>query len=159
MKLKPIVYSIALLGLSSSALAASAGAPATDRSMAAMDARINKLESILDQNQNRVHTGDPSDSWFNRIILSGELNVDGYWSSRTPLSDDPEGPGEGGSAPTAGARFGSDSSNDLSVADANLYLDVDVNSWTDAHIAWTYQDMSGLNNIQNHRHTLKGDLV
>ena len=131
-KLKPIVAAV-LLGL--------VGAPAmaavvtsttttvdTQTQLDVMKAKIGKMESILNQNQggNGLTAGETQD-WFNNVTVSGLINVDALASNRTPDGT---------------SRYVGDSSNEVSLSNASLFVDANINNWTKAHLGLNHRDNS-----------------
>jgi len=154
MKLK-IIASTVLLGFGGAAIAASANNSGGN---------LDVTKEILTQNQNMVRGNDGAHrDWYKRICLSGELNVDAIYSDRGPAVHTALPPSSiAASADSTlprvftngnqGSRFGDeDSFHEISVADANLYIDAVVNDWASAHIALLYQD-NGKRNSMEHRH-------
>lgn len=135
MKLKPIVASMVLLGVSGPVFAAYATGPATSHhdtssQLAAMNAKIARMEQILNRNS-AGHFQQPH-TWMNRIALSGELNIDAVWSDRTPKTTSTGSDMYG--------RYNSSHYTDIGLSDANVYMDVQVNDWANGHLAFIYSD-------------------
>lgn len=127
MKLKSVVASMLALGLASGvALAATktTTVKTTTVSLAEFNAvkdQVAQMQAVLNQN----HTGgalknDPSlaQDWFNRVTVSGQVDVDGFWNSNQYLR-----------------KEGSHSANGVEVPNANLFIDAQVNDWVKAHIS------------------------
>ncbi|GAB4392511.1 MAG: hypothetical protein Tsb005_06840 [Gammaproteobacteria bacterium] len=139
-KLKPLVASLAIL-VSGSAMAAGLnyGRPEA----APQSSTASKLEQMLNRNQNdRFGQSD----WYRRITVSGEINVDVTTSNDTPTDTD---------------RFSSKNSQDISLADANLYLQAEINDWVKANVDLIYNDGDqetrgasnrGVHQLNNHIH-------
>jgi len=117
MKLKQVVKAVFLMGLA--AAPAVAAAASNDGQMDSMKAQIAKMEAALNQNQNGLNL--PSDGWFNRIKLSGEVNAQAAAANRSPVD-------------FAQKNYVSS----LYLNNANLYVDAVVNDWTTAHIGLVY---------------------
>ena len=132
MKLKPIVAGLAAVFLSGSAFAAYHQAPVAEK-------KVERLQSKLDRNHNPYYA---QSDWFRRITLSGlvqayftatnhDLFVPGLLATANP-------PVGGGVAisPRFGGVVQNGSGTDIFLSRANLYIDADVNSWTEVHMAF-----------------------
>lgn len=130
MTLKPIVVSLALLGLAGTAFAGGTddNGSLEDR-VAALEAAINQ-NNVGDANTVADHSG-----WADRISIGGVIAADGTYTNRDVL---------GGSDAT---RTG------FAVNDAYLYLDARANDWTTAHLSINYDD----NALTGNGHTLRAD--
>ncbi|MBS0358830.1 MAG: hypothetical protein JSS53_06155, partial [Proteobacteria bacterium] len=116
MNIKPIVASLALL-VSGTAFAGFHGLEEAP----SCGVKLAKVQSVIDRNNAPYYA---ECDWFNRITLSGLVQVNAGYFSRVNG--------------TSGVRFpvgGNLGSSDIWLSRANLYLDADVNSWTTAHIA------------------------
>src|SRR3989338_9871292 len=82
MKLKPIVASMLVL-VSGPVLAAASDNANTQAQLDAMKANVAKLQAIVEQNQPGGF--QQPDNWWNRITLSGQAIVDGFYSSATSV--------------------------------------------------------------------------
>lgn len=136
MRLKPIVASLLLLGLANSASAAMVAKSSAQ--IDAMNARMDRVEGLLNQNQGG--TGLPAaqtQHWFNNVTISGVLNVDAITSNRSPTDDFNYGNGY-----RAVDMFGKDSSSNFRVADANVLMDAVINCWTSAHLGANMRDVT-----------------
>lgn len=146
--LKPVVASLCLLGVASAPAFAISKPQSSKDAMTALQQRANQMQNTLDQNNAPVLDKDSSLSkdWTKRITVSGQINVDGFFSNRQPL----------------GFNSGSSSEHNFSNIDLNdSELDVDamINDWTHAHLALTGEEknanlntprknFSGLNDIE-----------
>ncbi|MDX2164855.1 MAG: LbtU family siderophore porin [Gammaproteobacteria bacterium] len=138
MRLKPVVASIVLLGLSSTAFAATKSDVAVQNRLNSMQIQLNQLEQSINQNNGGTTTlGGTAlqkrlascPNWYDNISVSGLINVDGILSSRRAnFIDDGE------------HFFGNRSASDLALDNADLFVDARINSWTKAHIGINYQD-------------------
>jgi hypothetical protein len=121
MKLKPIVASLMLLGLAAPAFAANSSTSAGNQAqLDEMKAQLNKMQAVIDQNS-AGHFQQLCD-WFNRITLSGMVNVDGTYGNRSPT------------------RQSNGSVSNLAVNNANIFLDAAVNDWTNVHLNLQHRD-------------------
>lgn len=151
-KLKPLVASMALVA-SGAALAAGFTPPEPA-------AVVERLELT------RNHNGrfeQPND-WFRRIYMSGEINVDAIYSSRswvTPnvvgvITDSNDNVISEFAVPGQIARFQSGAYSDVSLSDADLYFGAEVNDWVMANVDLIYNDGSEYSNV-NQDHIRQGD--
>lgn len=115
MKLKPIIASMMLLGLSAPVFADD-----TQSQLDSMKAQIAKMESVIGQNQNANIS--QSQDWFNRISISGLINADAYVANKAPVFN----------------RDGS--TQNLALQNANIFAHAVVNDWVTADIDFVYQD-------------------
>jgi hypothetical protein len=120
-----------------------------------ISAEAVKLNAALDQNQGGVVEGKRNrPDWIERINISGLINVDAVFSSRTPEVLDFTDVKK--NTPYVLDAFGSDrSANDIALADANIFVDACVNKWTTTHVAFLFRDHDGLQAIRQFR---KGDV-
>lgn len=133
MKLKPIVASLMLLGLTAPAFADAPAYSAGNNSsqIDAMQAQLNQMQAIINQNSAGGFQSQCPD-WVNRITVSGMLNVDAYFSNRTPnFGADPAGSDD--TIFPAGDELSHGHTNNIDVNNANLFVDADVNCWTKVH--------------------------
>lgn len=123
MKLKPIVASVlvAVSGLAgTAALAASAQSDA-------MQASLARLQAIVEQNQPGGF--QQSDGWWNRITLSGEMNIDANESSAgTTLT------GGGRLATNPVNPYVTGSTGTIFINNANLFVDSAISDYTKVHV-------------------------
>jgi hypothetical protein len=121
MKLKPIVAGM-LLGLAGApVMAAVVTTTTTTATQTQLDTmKATKIENILNKNQggNGLSAAD-TQNWFNNVTVSGLINVDAITSNRTPLANN---------------MYVGDSANEISLTDANLFVDTVVNNWTKVHL-------------------------
>src|SRR5689334_19016632 len=122
MKLKPIVASMILMGLTAPAFAASNYD--TQSQLDSMKAQLAKMESVLKQNQ-AGGFGQSAD-WFNRITVSGMVNADAYYANKTPTV------------------YTGKSSNAVKLNNANLFIHALVNEWVTGDIDFTYGDTNSI---------------
>jgi hypothetical protein len=152
MRLKPICASIILLGLSSTAFAAT---PQQEMQLQNMQSQINQMEQMINQNNGGTQSGGGTalqrklascPNWYDSISVSGLINVDGILSSRRAdfLSTT-----EGAGGNTILPYFGDRSASDLALDNADLFVDAQVNSWTKAHIGLNYQNNNNNNFLDN----------
>src|SRR3990167_2379464 len=140
MKLRHVVASLCALGLVSPLMAAGSHGQSS-----AMQARINAMESIINAPGN-LDTADVAVWSHNHIKLSGQMNADAEWSSRTrgngtASSSTDTGTNDANTTPnvsTAGPDSIGDESTNIIVHNANVRLDANVNSWTSATIDVEY---------------------
>lgn len=118
MKLKPIVASMALL-VTGSAFAAYHPAPEP--------AKVERLQSKLDRNFNEYYA---ESDWYKRIMISGLAQVNFVGETNTAVATN----GGGAGAFTNPER----SATDIYLSRANFYMDVDVNDWTEVHLAFDF---------------------
>lgn len=118
MKLKPIVASMILMGLTAPAFAASNYD--TQSQLDSMKAQLAKMESVLKQNQSGGF-GQSAD-WFNRITVSGMVNVDGYYANNVPTT------------------YSEKNSNAAKLNNANLFIHALVNEWVTGDLNFSYGD-------------------
>lgn len=104
--------------------------------MDAMQAQLAQLQASV--NANSAGNNLPSANWFNRISLSGLLNIDAMGSTRY--------------SPTS---FTMQSPSTISVSTAALYADADVSDWTKAHVGLVYgaNNQTQFNLLQSGAHT------
>lgn len=152
MKFNKIVASLMLLGL-----AAPAFADDTQSQLDSMKAQIAKMEQVIDQNQN-ANIRQPQD-WFNRITISGLVNVDGFISGKSPrfkaagftspaqaspvvtLINDERAAHALAPLPaflSVPARGGN--AQNLSLDNANFFIHAVVSDWVTADMDFVYQD-------------------
>jgi hypothetical protein len=134
MNLKPFVASMFILGLASSPALASYNAENTQVQLDAMKSKIAKMESIINTNSagNFQQPG-----WFNRINVSGQANIDFRAANRSPINF-----GLG-----ADGVLRDQSAQDLTLNNANLFVDARVNSWTQVHVGLLYQDTNNFTRV------------
>lgn len=136
MKLKPVVASLVVLGLSGSALAGGPirGVPACNPNSPA----VVQSQAIVDQNS--VVSGIDSTNWFNRISVGGIASVVGIYSDRN--------------WPMGG--FLRDSGSDLYVNNANLLVNATLTDWAKATVNLYYNGHPTYGNpvVFNHDRTL-----
>lgn len=129
MKLKPIVASLMVLGLSAPAFAATSAA-ANDSAQVqldAMKAQMSKLEALINS-QSAGGFQQPAD-WMNRISISGLVNVDAAYSNQLFVFGQADS-----NNPSDGNR------SNLALNNANIFVDATVNDWTKAHISLQYSN-------------------
>lgn len=111
--------------------ASSAFAQAQDDSVQAqldaMKAKIAQMQATM--NSNAASPSLPSDNWFNRISVSGLLNVDGNIANRAPT--------------TYGANNNTQTASSFAIPNANIFIDADVSDWTKAHVGLVYGQQMG----------------
>lgn len=133
MTLKPIVVSLALLGLAGTAFAGG-----TDDN-GSLEDRVAALEAAINQNNaGDANTVADHSGWADRISIGGVVSVDGTYTNRDVLT--------GSNATTTG--FG--------VNDAFLYVDARANDWTTAHLSVNYDGDVGNGNTAGNN-TLRAD--
>ncbi|MDX2164852.1 MAG: LbtU family siderophore porin [Gammaproteobacteria bacterium] len=148
MRLKPVLASIVLLGLSSTAFAATKSTVNVQNQMISLQNQINQLEQSINQNNGGTTSGGGTalqrrlascPNWYDSITVSGLVNVDGILSSRRAnFMSATEGPTP--QTPTLIHYFGDRSASDLALDNADLFVDARINKWTKAHIGLNYQD-------------------
>ncbi len=148
MRLKPVVASIVLLGLSGTAFAATQSNVAMQNQLNSMQVQLNQLEKSINQNNGGTTTGGGTalqkrlascPNWYDSITVSGLLNVDGILASR-----------DRNVVRNPGTHVWSNrSASDLALDNADLFIDARVNSWTKAHIGINYQDNNNNYNYDN----------
>jgi len=127
MKFTKIFASLMVLGLAAPVAFADAPATAsasTQSQLDSMRAQLNKMEAII--NQNNAGGFQQAADWTSRITISGLVNVDAYASNTSPNF-----------GLKSGTAMGGHSSN-LSVNNANLFVDALVNDWTNVHMGLAY---------------------
>lgn len=116
MNLKLVVTTMIVAG------AVSANAFADQNVQAEMDAMQAQLAQIqASMNANGAGNNLPSAGWFNRLSLSGLMNIDATGSKNYSPTD-----------------FTTHSPSSIAVSSAALYLDADVSDWTKAHVGVAY---------------------
>jgi hypothetical protein len=126
MKLKLLVTSMIL---ASAANAAFADDQSMQTQLDAMKAQMAQMQATINNNGGGVNL--PADSWFNRIKLSGMINVQSDVSSRSP---------------TTFNQVNNNTVSNIAVPNANLFIDADVSDWTKAHLGFVYgQKMDNFN--------------
>lgn len=140
MKFNKIVASLMLLGL-----AAPAFADDTQSQLDSMKAQIAKMEQVIDQNQN-ANIRQPQD-WFNRITISGLVNVDGFISDKSPRFKEMglASPAQlhtnlGDIAIPLSVPAPSGNAQNLALDNANFFIHAAVSDWVTADIDFVYQD-------------------
>lgn len=114
----------------------------------------------------RNHNGrfeQPND-WFRRIYMSGEINVDAIYSSRSWVTPNVAGFATDSAGNLLGtfaipgqiARFQSGTYSDISLSDADLYFGAEVNDWIMANVDLTDNDGSEYSNV-NQDHIRQGN--
>jgi len=130
MKFKPLALTLVLGAFSGLAFADHGSVADVDISKA----KLGRSEAIhLDRNQGQAFSFGalPMANWANTITISGLLNVDLVSSNRTPVN-------------VAGTpdRFGSANPrsrySEVTVSNANVFVDALVNCWTRAHVGLVY---------------------
>ncbi len=130
MKLKLLVTSMILAGTSGAACAQDA---AMQTQIDAMKSQIAQMQSTM--NSNGAGTTLPSDNWFNRISISGLVDVDGNIASKSPV--------------TYGTNSNTQTVSSMAISNANIFLDANVSDWTTAHVGVLYgQPMNDFNDLQ-----------
>jgi len=157
MKLKPVLASIVLLGLSSTAFAATKSNVNVQNQMISLQNQINQLEQSINQNNGGTTSGGGTalqkrlascPNWYDSITVSGLINVDGILSSRrmnflrTNVDDD-------ALLINSLHQWGDRSASDLALDNADLFVDARINKWTKAHIGLNYQNNNNNYEIDN----------
>lgn len=126
MTLKPIVVSLALLGLAGTAFAGG-----TDDNGSLAD-RVAALEAAINQN-NAGDTNTVADhsGWADRISVGGVLAADATYTNRN----------------ITGANL-EQTTTGFAVNDAYLYADARANDWTTAHLSINYDQNDGVNRLR-----------
>jgi len=143
MRLKPVLASIILLGVSGTAFAATNSNVNVQNQLNTMQSQINSMEQVINQNNGMTQSGGGTalqqrlaacPNWYDSISVSGLINVDGILSSRRAgfMAENDD------SVPKS--VFGDRSASDLALDNADLFVDAQVNSWTKAHIGINYQN-------------------
>jgi len=114
-----------------------------------------KMNATLDQNQGGVVEGKRNrPDWAERINVSGLINVDATIQSRTPGFRS-ESQGESWNYNSKYLDYFGDhnhsSATDLTLADADLFVDATVNDWVSTHVALLYRDNDGLQALRQFR--------
>lgn len=170
MKLKPVVASIFLLGLSGTALAATNGN--VQARLDAMQSQINDMQQIINHNNTAASTNGgtslqstlaTSSHWYDAIAISGVANVDMIASNHTTVTNNPLTIGFPSLSlqPTYN-HYGHGSATDVELSNATLFADAQVNDWTKAHLAFNYQSSESGNSLVTKNHyndTLKEGYV
>lgn len=120
MKFKPIYASMLVLGLVSGPVLAASGGPAVQCEVDAMRAKVAKMEAVIQKNQSGGFQ-QPAD-WYNRITLSGQANIDAFYSNKTPTT------------------FQNNEASSLNLTNANIYVDAIASDWTRFHGSILWQD-------------------
>jgi hypothetical protein len=145
MKLKTIVSTLILLGLSAPVLAAGFYRIDASSIRDVMRDRVNREDIILDQNQPGGF--DQPCGWTCRINVSGWINADAYLANRPPvfltLNPDIALPITDNQFPVLLPSGGSRSS-DLLVNNANLFVDARVNNWVTANASLVYSSLTAI---------------
>lgn len=143
-KFKISVLALGLAGAIASVpvfAAAEAGSANARQDVEALQARQANMDSLFNQNNDALIDQDPSlgASWWNRIKISGILNVDaGYATSRMGTSDVDTGAGVSSFATLDSFQDGDYSNIDL--ASSEIDVDAQVNSFTRAHVSFAERD-------------------
>jgi hypothetical protein len=144
--MKKLKVSILALGLAGAvacmpALAAGeAGSANARQDVEALQARQSNMDSLFNQNNDALIDQDPSlgASWWNRIKVSGILNVDaGYSNARMGEGSVITG-NAGGFSVLDSYQDGDHSSID--VANSEIDVDAQVNNFTRAHVSFAQRD-------------------
>ncbi|HEV2613390.1 MAG TPA: LbtU family siderophore porin [Gammaproteobacteria bacterium] len=141
MRLKPVLASIILLGISGSAFAATNSNVNVQNQLNGMQSQINSMEQVINQNNGMTQTMGGTalqqriaacPNWYDSISVSGLINVDAV------LSD-------------GDLNYSNRSDSDLTLSNADLFVDAQVNNWTKAHIGLNYQtnNNTSLNNFRS----------
>lgn len=144
MKLKTLVGSLMMLGVVSTSVYA---APKTSQAQNSNNAQINnltqriqKLEATINRNQDNA-ANDPSallnPNWFQNIIISGEFEPTISFTNRDFQYGQIHGYRENVSG-NSNAFIRNSSSTQAYLNVAELYLDAQVNNFTDLHAALDY---------------------
>src|SRR5690606_12042377 len=117
-----LLASMVVLGLASSSAFAQEPTEATRAELAALKARLAKMEAILDQNQAGVLQRDPemARDWFQRVTVSGQIDAQAWVSN---YSRD---------------RRNKKTSYGIELPSANLHVDAQINRWAKAHMTLHY---------------------
>lgn len=149
-------------------VSAAAPAPASQH-VTPISAEAVKLNAALDQNQGGVVEGKRNrPDWAERINISGLINVDAIYQSRTPTLYSTVADGDDSLSLFRLGYFGAEadqvdsqnriakkadshSANDIALADANLFVDACVNHWVNTHVALQFRDSDGLQALRQFR--------
>lgn len=147
MRLKRIIAAMLLIGVSSSAWAALASNANSDVQHDAMNARVSRVDGLLNQNQGGAGLGAAlMQNWFNSVTISGVLNVDAIASNRSVTDDFFYGPHRLNVfyLPYRAVNMynNDDTGNTFRLADANVLLDMTFNCWASAHLGVNFRALS-----------------
>lgn len=142
MKLKTLVGSLVMAGVVSTSVYAAPKATSTSAQISSLNQRIQKLEAIINRNQDNAANNPAALSnpnWFQNVVISGEFEPTFNWSNRSfqyskLTSSTVRSNGSGSSS--AFIRNAAPTQAYLNAAE--LYLDAQVNSMTDLHTALDY---------------------
>lgn len=129
MKLKFLVTSMILIGAAGAASAQQDDANMQNQ-LDAMKAQMAQMQATMNSNNGGAKL--PADNWFNRISVSGLINVDGNIANKSPV--------------TFGANNNTQTVSSVAIPNANIFIDANVSDWTKAHVGLIYgQDMNDYN--------------
>lgn len=104
------------LGLASSATLAATTNTVSRAEFDAMKDQVAKMEAVINQNNAGV-TSSGANDWFNRVTVSGQIDVDTFWASDDHFR----------------YQLDRNSNSGIELPNANIYVDAVVNDWVKAH--------------------------
>lgn len=146
--MKRILTSIGIVSIGTFALlnssSAFAGSDMSSQDVAALQARVAKMEATLAKiTNNSKGNAQMGHNWFNRITIGGGADIQTSFGNVGSSSS---------SAPTSVAAFTGYNSNRMSLNDAYLVFDAAINDWTNARVSVTYQNTSSNYNYAGINH-------
>lgn len=146
MKLKPVTTALFLL-FSGAAFAGTTST--TQAQLDSMQAELNHMQQLINQNGGGTtsmggtslqQTLATSSDWSNAISISGLANVDAIFSNRTPVvaGNTALAPASLSTAPNS--SFGYNSSSNIQLTNADVFVDAQINDWTKAHFGFNYNN-------------------
>ncbi len=142
-KFKISVLALGLAGAVASmpALAAGeAGSANSRQDVEALQARQANMDSLFNQNNDALIDQDPSlgSSWWNRIKISGILNVDGSYSDAR-MKDGYVNTGTITNSSVLNS-FASGDHSEFDLANSEIDIDAQINNFTRAHVSLAQRD-------------------
>ena len=141
MKLKSVVASMLALGVASTAALAASSDTVNRSEFDAMKDQVAKMEAVLNQHQTGLNaTPAIASDWFNRISVSGQLDLDAYTSDKNSYRLQNNG----------------GNTNAIELANANLFVDAQINEWVKAHAGLHFDGNVGRDGLMNVQQALYG---
>lgn len=116
--------------------------------VAALQTRANQMDDLINNGESAILTSDPSlgTQWMNRIVVSGQINVDGRISQDNYAGSSliSQNFADNTFNPNYGSTFNKGYSSGLALNDSELDVDAQINCWVKAHLAFTGEDNNSL---------------
>ncbi|KAF5271669.1 hypothetical protein FQR65_LT05290 [Abscondita terminalis] len=151
MRLKVVIFSLLILGMSGPALATGIYVRDSAYEQEVLRAQVNEMEWLLSRNQPGGF--DQPCGWKCRINVSGWINSDAYITNTPPvfLVNNPffNYPFLKLIPQSFPARMATNSrASDLLLNNANLFIDTRVNNWINANVSFVYTSLSPVTGAQ-----------